>query len=426
MSADRRFLPHNPRWALPMASVAIGLCIMGDSLLYSILPLEAARLAIPLSMVGVLLSVNRLIRLVSNTLLSNVYERIGPRLPFLLGTLAAVVTTTIYGVGRGLLVFFLARLVWGATWSALRQGGNQALWVFAQSERAKMAGVLGGGIHLGSTVAVLLGGYLWDRFGYHSTLIIIAALTALAVPLALLIPWDQRSQPRLRSYRLSAGDIKEVLSQPLWRSLLLVGLCDSSFEGVVVATTSLMLVQRIGPDPLIRLGIGAGSAVGAIMAVRFISRIVFGPLFGAVADRFGHTRSVITFTVILLILVFGAVQSTGWWLLALLCLVFFVSTGVGVSLSALVNGTALKLPRPHLFLGLHASAMDAGLASGPILAYGIGARVGLPFMYMAVTSILMLAVMNYWRTQRRAVPVGVACTTRPCPGPAGCDRDILP
>ena len=53
-------------WLVTVVGSCVGLAIMGDSLMYSILPLAAPGLGIPLPLVGVLLSANRLVRLLSN------------------------------------------------------------------------------------------------------------------------------------------------------------------------------------------------------------------------------------------------------------------------------------------------------------------------------------------------------------------------
>ena len=91
--------PHNPLRLVISTGATIGLVIMGDSLLYSLLPLEAERLGIALPLVGLLLSANRLVRLLSNTWMSAVFERLGPRLPFIVAAAFGLLTTVIYGLG---------------------------------------------------------------------------------------------------------------------------------------------------------------------------------------------------------------------------------------------------------------------------------------------------------------------------------------
>jgi len=81
-----------------IAGAVVGFSIMGDSLMYNILPLEAESLGIPVVLVGVLLSANRIVRLLSNTWVSRLFERFGPRFPFLLSALMGLLTTAAYGV----------------------------------------------------------------------------------------------------------------------------------------------------------------------------------------------------------------------------------------------------------------------------------------------------------------------------------------
>lgn len=160
---------------------------MGDSLLYNLLPLEAEHLGISVFWVGVLLSTNRLVRLFSNSWLSRIYERLGPRLPFIAAAVLALITTTIYGVGWGVSAFLIARIGWGIAWSALRQGGFQAIWVGAEKERGRLMGTWWGIVRLGSAASVVIGGALYDRYGYQAATLLVIGLAVLAIPVIIKI-----------------------------------------------------------------------------------------------------------------------------------------------------------------------------------------------------------------------------------------------
>ena len=124
-------VPHSQRRPvrfITQVGAVIGLSILGDSLMYSLLPLEAAALGISLPLVGILLSANRLVRLLSNSWASALFAKLGPRKPFWAATVLGLIATTLYGVGWGFTVFLAARLLWGIAWSALRQGGYEAVW----------------------------------------------------------------------------------------------------------------------------------------------------------------------------------------------------------------------------------------------------------------------------------------------------------
>ncbi|MBP1723083.1 MAG: major facilitator superfamily 1, partial [Deltaproteobacteria bacterium] len=170
-----------------IVGLAIGLSILGDSFLYGNLPIEAENLGIALPLVGVLLSANRLVRLISNTWASAFFERFGPRKPFIASTILALITTALYGVGWGFTVFLLARMGWGIAWSALRQGGYQAVWTGGPYAKGKLMGLLWGMIRLGSAFSVLLGGYLRDLWGYRAGVLGVMSVSALAIPVALSI-----------------------------------------------------------------------------------------------------------------------------------------------------------------------------------------------------------------------------------------------
>src|SRR5688500_15548056 len=92
-------------WLVAVVGGCVGLSIMGDSLMYTILPLAAPGLGIPLPLVGVLLSVNRLVRLLSNVASSRVFERFGPRWPFVGSVALGAVATLLYGLASGFVLF---------------------------------------------------------------------------------------------------------------------------------------------------------------------------------------------------------------------------------------------------------------------------------------------------------------------------------
>src|SRR3546814_8073968 len=67
------------RSAVVVSAAVMALALLGDSLLYVVLPLYAADFGVGLAWVGVLLSANRLIRVVAYGGVAAFGERIGPR-----------------------------------------------------------------------------------------------------------------------------------------------------------------------------------------------------------------------------------------------------------------------------------------------------------------------------------------------------------
>ncbi|MBV7332668.1 MFS transporter [Chloroflexi bacterium TSY] len=263
---------------------------MGDSLLYSILPLEATNLGISLPQVGILLSANRLIRLLSNTWASGFYEKLGPRSPFIDATLLGVIATVLYGMGWGFMTLLMARIIWGIGWSALRQGGYQAIWVAGDRVKGRMTGILWGLVRFGSAIGVLCGGYLYDAYGFSAAIGAVIAMAILALPVASGIRWPTTTDPTPRSslpdqqmvashvvapYRIDlqlrnlSRSWLSVLAKPVHRWLLGATFCDLLLNSIVIATTSLFLISKLGEAQSgLILGIGIATITGILHGVR--------------------------------------------------------------------------------------------------------------------------------------------------------------
>src|SRR5690606_2788521 len=97
------------RWLFAL----VGVSILGDTALYTVLPVYAAELGIPLVWVGVILSANRFVRLLSNPIAARLFERAGVAPVFMGGLVLAVVTTASYGLFTHVAVLVVARMLWG-------------------------------------------------------------------------------------------------------------------------------------------------------------------------------------------------------------------------------------------------------------------------------------------------------------------------
>ncbi|MCB0188149.1 MAG: MFS transporter, partial [Caldilineaceae bacterium] len=398
----------------------IALCILGDSLMYSILPLEAANLGIGLSLVGVLLSANRLIRLFSNGWASAFFERWGARLPFIAVTLLGLISTLLYGVGWGFAVFLGARMLWGIAWSGLRQGGYQAVWHGGQANKGRLTGLLWGIVRLGSATAVLGGGFLYDRYGYGVTISVVAMLTVLALPVALQIHWPQalrggaqpvdhgRVTPRMNQLQWTIW--RNLLRAPLVRWLLAAGAIQLYLSGVVVSTTSIYLAGRLqSNEQSVLFGIGVATVTGLLQGARWLSDITVGPTIGRLSDRFGQPRMPLMLTLVAVLAILGLATLPNRAAVLCLFLYFLCDSGINVTLSAAASGVALRSDRPHHLIGAYTTAGDLGSALGPLLAFSIGRSLGLPFTYGVTAVIGLLVVWRYFAlaTQHRHAQSGM-------------------
>jgi MFS family permease len=313
----------------------------------------------------------------------------------------ALLTTATYGIGWGFWAFLLARIGWGIVWSGLRQGAYQAVWSGDEAIRGRLTGLLWGIVRLGSALSVFVGGYLRDQFGYPVAVTVVACVTGLAFPTALFIGWPDVLPPKTRTRQPVLRGWWRAFRAPSARWLLGAGFLHKALEGVLISTVSLFLVDKLGPNgPLLQASVGAATVAGALLAVRWASNLAFGPAIGLLSDRLGQPRMAALLTCLLLAGVMGAAGMFG--LLSVLCLalVFLVSGGLYVTLSAAASHAALHTDRPHLFIGGYTTAADGGLALGPLLAYSLTDGVGLSSLYLLSSSVLALVVLLYWWSER--------------------------
>ena len=379
-------------------SGTVAFAIMGDSLLYGILPLAAEDLGLLPQQVGLLLSANRLIRLLSNTWLSTLFARFGPYRTFVVSAILGVLTTAVYGLGWGFLMLLMARMAWGISWSGLRQGSYQAIWTGAGSAAGRLMGLMWGIVRGGSAVSVLLGGFLFDCYGYQVTVWTIAAISTLAIPIALRLSWPAGAQigkPVSQPAQNMLQGWQEALSDPLQRTVLLVGFFKLLLNAILIATASLFLAERFGDQAGgVLLGLEVGALTGIVLATRWFSDLFLGAVMGALADRIGRIR--LSVLLILLLCLGLAVMLWTTARLSILALlgVLITSTGVNVILDAYANQLALGTAQPELFVGAYTTASDLGSALGPLLAFTLVTTVGFAPVY-GVAALLVLITVLY-------------------------------
>lgn len=304
-------------------------------------------------------------------------------------------------------------MLWGIAWSGLRQGGYQAVWHGGQATKGRLTGLLWGIVRLGSATAVLGGGFLYDRYGYNTTIIAVATLTAIALPVAFSIRWPdaakpdptatpltQPSQPRNNQFQWAIW--YELLKSPLVRWLLGAGAIQLFLSGIVVSTTSIYLAERLqsGENALL-FGIGIATITGILQGVRWLSDITIGPTIGRLSDHFGQALMALLLSLLSFLAILGLATLTDLPALLALFLYFLCDSGINVTLSAAASGVAMHHERPHYLIGAYTTAGDLGSALGPLLAFSIGHYLGLPFTYSVTALVGLLVVFRYVALQRQ-------------------------
>jgi len=272
-----------------LSSAVIGLGLLGDTLIYAVLPLYHAEWGISLFMVGVLLSLNRWVRLLANSLMAAIGEWVGARHLMIAAAIGSVIATTCYGLDGGEALQIAARILWGISFAALNLG-SLAYAVADRANAGKRVGAGRGMIGVIQASCFIGGALLVLQIGPRNVFLVLGALTLLAVVAALMLPPLHTEPTDRRGFRLPKPHRLEI-----WGFLM-----GFSGDGVFLLTLAFLLKDSVtSVAPIV--------ATALVLSLRCLVEATGGPVGGWMGDRFG-ARPVAVIT--------GSILVLGYFLIA--------------------------------------------------------------------------------------------------------------
>ena len=383
-----RGLPGSPMntgssaWQVIASSSVLSLALLGDALIYAVLPVHADAFGISLVWVGILLSANRFVRVFAYGLVAQITTAVGPRRMCIAAAIGAVVSTALYGVGNGEVVLLLARALWGIAYAIL----VLVTLAYAVEVRAGAGARVGWSRaiqRLGPILALLGGAWLTQLMGPRSVFVVLAAITLIAIPLAMSLPRDAPVAKR--------GPRPPALGRPRTIDSLFF-LQGMGVDGVFALTITLILAEKHSLAVAVLSG-------AALLAMRHVGEAVAAPLFGILGDRFGAAK-VFAVSVFLTAAGFLGVAAGFTVIGALLMLVFrgaLASLGPATIVQATAENDSVMEPLARM-----QAWRDFGAAVGPLMA---GAVVGFvsPQTLHGGVAAAMLGALVWWLAIRDRV-----------------------
>lgn len=379
----------SPRRPVIVISLITAACLLGDSMLYIVLPLHWKEAGLTsLWEVGILLSVNRVIRLPLNPLVGWIYKKISSFSGVMLALMLAVCTTFSYGFAKGFALWFALRCIWGIAWTFLRLGGfYTVLDAASENNRGHFMGLYNGLYRLGSLGGMLIGGIMADIYGIGITSVLFGTATMLAIPFAYALITDSKVHEEVEK-PAPAFSIK-LNSDICWT--LLTGLTIAMiYQGVFTATLSHLVQAHISPTVNIFTGIiGAASVAGILQALRWGWEPWLAPRFGRISDgRFGR-KTMLAVTMLTAALLFSLISlnmPTMLWLLLILS-ILLTATILTTLADTVACDVAFYAP-PKTFMTVYSFSIDLGAAMGPVIGYTLNAVWGPYAVYWCMALIL--------------------------------------
>lgn len=368
--------------------------LFGDTLLYTALPVSATRLGLDALAVGLILSLNRWVRLITNPFAARLFERVPAGGLVMVGLALAVASTAAYALPAMLLVFLAARLVWGMSWSLLRLGSLLGAIEGSVSRTGRALGDMRAVFGLGYLAGAIYAPFAVESFGWATAALGAAALTLiLGIGPALTVTRWRREV-----------DIDERAERAIWRSLweptfsgiFTIAFCQYAIYAGLLAVAGGLRIAELFPSGGVMLGIPVAATLVAGMFIlsQRLSQLVWTPIAGRLADV-SVDRTFLLSTAVAVAAIAGLlVARDPVSFVALGALAFFagITSVVTVELGIARRTTTADRAR---ILGAYNTWADVGAAAGA-LAGGALALGGthIPFAIAVVLAALTLLV---WR-----------------------------
>ena len=373
-----------PSKPVVFVGIATALSLLGDQVLYSVLPVYFDELGLAPIEVGLILSVNRWIRLITNHFAYRMAERFRSDLLFAVALLLGSLTTAMYVFTPLFTVLLVARLLWGLAWSFIRHVGVLDVMQGVPAEvSGRTMGVYNGISRLGSVTGLFGGALLVDLVGFSTAILTIACISVVAIPVGMKAKLSDRPLPR---EQLGAS-----WGTPGVRMYAVIGFALGAVgPGLVTATLGAVLLDRLGATAF---AVSAATLTGAVLAARYVLDSLAAPWLGGLSDRYGVRTIVIVFTSLGGVALLFAASVHNVYAVSILIIVFFAT---GTALQAGVTGAVSQLgsgPFRH-----YITTMDFGAAAGPLLGWWLLDTLGFDAAAIALGGgiylVLALSVMS--------------------------------
>ncbi|WP_080873901.1 MFS transporter [Oceanobacillus timonensis] len=378
-------------------------CLLGDSMLYIALPIYWREAGLDgVWQVGILLAVNRFVRLPLNPFVGWIYEKISLKTGLVFAVILSVITTAGYGLATGFLAWLVLRCLWGLAWSFLRIGGLSTVAVHGKNHRQGEAmGLYNGLYRLGSLMGMLVGGVLTPFLGLTWVSLSFGLISGIGM--ILLGIFFQSKAPSSSSR--SEGRKKNILGLDILKNHALI--MSSGFfitfiiQGVFTATLSSLIIYHYGEDvEILNVVIAASALSGVLQALRWSWEPFLATRVGFWSDGSKGRKPFLIGS-----LLAGGVS------FPLLAFPFAPLIWILITISAMLTSTALTtlmdaIAADHShkagavrFFTYYTVVQDTGAACGPFVGYLLlSFTFGYEMLYIGCAMLLVILAVS-WRIQ---------------------------
>jgi len=379
---------------------AIGLCLLGDAMLYTVLPTRVELFAFSGAQLGIILAANRIIRLVSNFWAADLYKKWGRKIPFNIAVILSIFITFSYGYFELFWQFLILRILWGIVFSLLRL--KALLIIFdsnlPENKQGKLSGIFRSMSRSGYMLGMILGGFLTDKFSMGGSAYILAGLTSLALIFIFTGSKDDNDNRNFDEAEKEALNpesktnfFKLITSFKMFILMFMGFALHFTGLGLINSSYGLYLKSLFGESILI-LGFTVGIATlnGILLSTQSLFVLILSPFLGDTADRYSVERLLpyafyLQGLLMLLLVLFQNV-----WAAVLTPLFIFTNTAFMVILLYIEVGKYNKSTVSDRMAG-YTTAVDLGAALGPLTLIFLDFGLNVYLLYSLAAGLLVIA-----------------------------------
>jgi MFS family permease len=357
-------MPRRLRQKIDPSVVLLGFSVafslFGDMTIYAVLPIFHRTLGFSPIQVGILLSANRWIRLITNHFARRILSRHHPPLLLAAALILGSAIAAFYSLQPGFALFLCARILWGLCWSFIRHTGVMtSIGTSAENTVGKTLGVYQGIVQLGFIAGTFSGGLLFDVIGFSRTFLVMAGVSLLSVF------FDIAGFKPLKGQEHETMSRRETKEKPDVVLIIRGFIVACVGTGFIMSTLGYTLKRYLGESVTVgTVVVGIATVNGILLSSRYAINSVGSPLIGTLIDKIGrHVSETVAFATGAAALIVCGVFTRSAVLVPFVLVFFICST---VALLALNMEAGLRGSRNFSYL---VSATDLGAAVGPLLGW---------------------------------------------------------
>lgn len=388
-----------------VASLAAGVFFggLGGGVAYPTLPNLGPILGISPFLVGIILSTNGFVRLVSNTPAGQIIDAMGSRRPMLGGfsvqglapfgyvlALHSDLVPLLDSAG----IFLVARALWGLGSAFVFVGAFSTIThVTDEDNRGKWVGYMRGGQSLGFPAGLVLGGVMTDLFDYQTAFVVAGVMAMFAAVVAFLV------LPNIRADVSTTPSIRAI-PETIRRDPRVLSIGGVNFITRFVYVAILSTVVVFAGNEGIRIGSFSEVGVsGALMALSVLAMSVTTLATGRYSDTLSD-RGLVTLPALGSLAVGLAIVGLFPALYTTILGMAMIGAGVGGTNPPLLAllGDISPADRVGRMGGVYNVFGDLGTTLGPVVAFPVGALVGYGTTYLASIVLIVIAAASVFLT----------------------------